>query len=155
MLFQIRRRWRRSAHSFFLIGVICQMLFWGLCADDNMQIKGEVNREKRGGHHQEGRGAHSWAPRPSAAGQRGMAGDHGPRTQITVINLCRNLPGRGGLCYWHREKYRLAFQHGVSACTGTTVITGSGRVPCRFWNAVPSVLSPDVQRNPNGWSPAS
>lgn len=31
---------------FFLTGVICQMLFGGLCADDNMQIKGEANREK-------------------------------------------------------------------------------------------------------------
>ena len=86
---------KEKCTQFFLIGVICQMLFGGLCADDNMQIKGEVNRETRGTATRREEVPTPELLDPPLSGREGWPGGHSPRAQITVINLRWSLPGRG------------------------------------------------------------
>lgn len=69
---------KEKCTQFFLIGVICQMLFGGLCADDNMQIKGEVNRETRGTATRREEVPAPELLEPPLSGREGWPGGHSP-----------------------------------------------------------------------------
>lgn len=125
------------------------MLFWGLCVDDNMQIKGEVQRGERGCLREIKKKESPvliWTV-PSLSRREGWPGGLSPWAQITVINLHWRLAGKMRLCSSTGRKMSPSIPMWGLCLHSNNCNNHTGWVLCHLQNALTSVITWGAQRN--------